>query len=456
MNRSMKDRTLELFAQQFGGPLYDVSVWFAPGRVNLIGEHTDYNGGHVFPCALSMGTYAAVRKRDDRRLRFYSGNFPEIGIVETSLDELVPEARFGWTNYPKGVIKIFQEHGYPVEHGYEMAVLGDIPAGSGLSSSASLEVLTATVLCGMYGNWENGEAVRLFRNNDAGNLNRNRRSIPGSEFFLAAGIRREDIARMCQEAENVYNGCSCGIMDQFAVTFGRKDHALYLDTATLEYETVPVRLDGCKIVIANTNVKHNLAESGYNDRRRECETALSVIRMKLRPEVLGAVSAFRSLLSGQAFPAAIRGLCDLDSDLLEAVSKDLFQELPEAQQKVLMKRVRHAVSENERCKSAVDALRAGNLTAFGILMNASHLSLRDDYEVSCPELDALAEAAWSIPGCLGSRMTGGGFGGCTVSIVRDDAVDQFREQVGRTYTEKTGLTADFYIAEIGGGPSELI
>ena len=455
MERSMKDQTLDAFVKAFGGPLYDVSVWFAPGRVNLIGEHTDYNGGHVFPCALTMGTYAAVRRREDRRLRFYSTGFPEEGIIETSLDELVPEERFGWTNYPKGVIKMMADHGHPIETGFEMAVCGDIPSGAGLSSSASIEVLTALILCGLYGDRESGGPVRLFRNNDAGNPNRLRGEIPGKEIFFAAGVSREDIARICQESENVYNGCSCGIMDQFAVTFGKKDHAIFLDTASLEYETVPVRMDGHAIVITNTNVKHKLTDSKYNERRRECETALSVIRRRCTPELLMSLSAVNTLLTGESYPTVIRGLCDLDSALVDAMAEKWFQEFPEEERLKLIRRMRHAASENERCKQAVRALREGNLTVFGILMNASHISLRDDYEVTGPELDALAEAAWEVDGCLGSRMTGGGFGGCTVSIVQNDALERFKEHVAREYRDKTGLEADFYIAGIGSGPRKL-
>ena len=260
---------------------------------------------------------------------------------------------------------------------------------------------------------------------------------------------------MCQEAENVYNGCSCGIMDQFAVTFGRENHAIYLDTSSLEYETVPVRMDDCRIVIANTNVKHRLADSEYNTRRRECETALAVIRRRCTPELLMSLSAVNTLLEGKPFPAEIRGLCDLDSALADAMAERWFRDFPEDERLKLIRRMRHAASENERCKQAVRALRAGNITVFGILMNASHISLRDDYEVTGPELDALAEAAWSVDGCLGSRMTGGGFGGCTVSIVREEALERFKEEVAAEYLERTGLKADFYIAGIGSGPRKI-
>lgn len=388
----MKEQLIKAFRELFGeeGELH---VYFAPGRVNLIGEHTDYNGGHVFPCALTIGTYAVARRREDRKIRFYSQNFPKSGVVETSLDDLTPYEAAGWTNYPKGVMWAFEGRGYKLPSGIDMLIYGNIPNGSGLSSSASLEVLTGTVL---------------------------------RDLFGFDDLSMTDLALIGQYSENNYNGMNCGIMDQFASAMGKKDHAIFLDTSDLSYEYASVKLEDAKIVITNSKVKHSLVSSAYNDRRKECETALKELQKVMDVPSLGA----------------------LTEDKFEA-KKDAIQS------EVRQRRAKHAVYENQRTIKAVEALKNNDIERFGALMNASHVSLRDDYEVSCEEIDVLVELAWKIEGVVGSRITGGGFGGCTVSIVKNDAVDTFIEQVGNGYREKTGHEAEFYVVEIGDGARVL-
>lgn len=387
----MKETVLKKFEELFGD-VNGVNVYFAPGRVNLIGEHTDYNGGHVFPCALTIGTYAAVRKRADRKLNFYSMNFEELGIMETSLDDLTPSDAAGWTNYPKGVMWAFAERGMKMDCGLDIVLNGNIPNGSGLSSSASLEVLTGYYLRDLYG-------------------------------FDVTNIA---LAKIGQYSENNFNGMNCGIMDQFASAMGKKDHAIFLDTADLSYEYAPLVLDGAKIVVTNSNVKHSLVNSEYNVRRSECEKALEELQTVVK----------------------INGLGDLTEEQFEANKTAIKDE-------VRVKRAKHAVYENQRTIRAVEALKKNDLTLFGQLMNASHVSLRDDYQVSCDEIDVLVEEAWKVDGVIGSRITGGGFGGCTVSIVKDEAVENFKEKVGTAYRQRVGKQADFYVVEIGDGPSRL-
>lgn len=387
----MKETVLNKFKELFGDA-NGVNVYFAPGRVNLIGEHTDYNGGHVFPCALTIGTYAAVRKRADRKLNFYSMNFEELGVIETSLDDLTPSDVAGWTNYPKGVMWAFAERGMKMDCGLDIVLNGNIPNGSGLSSSASLEVLTGYYLKDLYG-------------------------------FDVTNI---DLAKIGQYSENNFNGMNCGIMDQFASAMGKKDHAIFLDTADLSYEYAPLVLDGAKIVVTNSNVKHSLVNSEYNVRRSECEKALKELQTVVK----------------------INGLGDLTEEQFEANKSAIKDE-------VCVKRAKHAVYENQRTIRAVEALKNNDLKLFGELMNASHVSLRDDYQVSCDEIDVLVEEAWKIEGVIGSRITGGGFGGCTVSIVKDEAVENFKEKVGAAYKERVGKQADFYVVEIGNGPVKL-
>ncbi len=388
----IKEKLISDFAGVFGDS-DGVSVYFAPGRVNLIGEHTDYNGGHVFPCALTIGTYAAVRKRTDRELNFYSMNFPDSGVVKTSLDDMRPKADDSWTAYPKGVIWAFEDRGYEIPTGLDMLIYGTIPAGSGLSSSASFEVLTGYVLRDLYG---------------------------------FTDVTNTDLAKIGQYSENNYNGMNCGIMDQFASAMGKKDNAIFLDTATLEYEYAPIALADACIIVTNSNVKHSLVGSDYNTRRAECEEALAELKKVVDIESLG----------------------DLDEAAFEANKSVISRDNCRA-------RAKHAVYENRRTIKAVEALKNGDVELFGRLMNEAHTSMSVDYAASCPEVDILVEAAWKIDGVLGSRITGGGFGGCSVSIVKNDAVETFKEKVAAEYTEKTGLTADFYVVSIGDGPSKL-
>ena len=388
----MTEKLMKTFQNLFGAD-GDIRTYFAPGRVNLIGEHTDYNGGHVFPCALTLGTYAVARKRDDRVLRFYSENFASLGVIETSLDDLVPDEKADWTNYPKGVMWTFEKRGYKLPQGLDIAIYGDIPNGSGLSSSASLEVLTGIVLKDMFGFNE---------------------------------ITMPEIAQIGQYSENNFNGCNCGIMDQFASAMGKKDNAIFLDTNTLEYEYAPVVLPDAKIVITNSKVKHSLVDSAYNDRRSECETALEELKSEMPIVTLG-------------------DLTEAEFEAHKDTIKDPVRQL----------RAKHAVYENQRTIRAVAALKANNIEEFGKLMNESHVSLKNDYEVSCEEIDILVDLAWEIPGVIGSRITGGGFGGCTVSIVKNDAVDTFIEKVGNGYKEQTGNTAEFYVVEVGDGAHRL-
>lgn len=391
MSENMKAKTIRAFQDNFGTP-EGGKLFFAPGRVNLIGEHTDYNGGHVFPCALTLGTYGVFRKRNDRILRFYSANEPEAGVVETSLDQLAPGRSRGWTAYPEGVVYTLSRHGYPVDTGFDMAIAGDLPGGAGLSSSASLDVLTAFAI---------------------------------KELFHL-GLTGREMAVFSKEADNNYCGINCGIMDQFAVAMGRKDHAIYLDTSDLSYEYVPLKMDGMKIVISNTNKKHSLVDSQYNQRWNECRQALT--------ELQAVVD--------------IENLCDLSPEEFEKYKGAISDP-------VIRRRAKHAVYEDARCRAAVKVLKAGDIRSFGRLMNEAHISVSRDYEVTGPELDILQEEALKIPGVIGSRMTGGGFGGCTVSIVEEGAIDDFREKVGEAYLKKIGYPADFYVVEAGDGPALL-
>lgn len=361
--------------------------FFAPGRVNLIGEHTDYNGGHVFPCALSFGTHCVFCKRDDKKVRLYSLNFPEKGIIDADLSAISYDKKQDWANYPLGVIKTLQNHGYNINQGFELMFWGDIPNGAGLSSSASIELATAVAM---------NKVFNLY-------------------------IPQVELVKFCQEAENKFVGMNCGIMDQFAIGMGKEGCAVLLDCNTLNYEYAPLDLKGVSIVIMNTNKRRELADSKYNERRSECERALKELQRKL----------------------PIKSLGDLSIDEFEK-NKELITNPTDR------KRAKHAVYENQRTLQAVERLKAGDLKTFGKLMNESHISLRDDYEVTGKELDTLAEAAWQQPGVLGARMTGAGFGGCAIALVQDADVKHFIDNVGQIYREKTGLQADFYIASVGG------
>ena len=367
-------------------------TFFSPGRINLIGEHTDYNGGHVFPAAISLGTYGAARKRDDQLLRFFSENFEEKGIIEVSLENLHFEPEHNWTNYPKGVLHFLQEAGHTIDRGMDIYVYGNIPNGSGLSSSASLELLTGVI------------AEKLF------DLN----------------LERLDLVKIGKLTENEFIGVNSGIMDQFAIGRGADQRAIYLDTNTLEYDLVPLDLKDNVVVIMNTNKRRELAESKYNERRAECEKAVVELNRKLSISTLGE---------------------------LDEWSFDEYSYLIEDEN--LLKRARHAVLENQRTLQARAALQAGDLEKFGRLMNASHVSLEHDYEVTGLELDTLVHTAWEQEGVLGARMTGAGFGGCAIALVRKDAVESFKENVGSKYQEVVGYAPSFYIAEVAGGSRVL-
>ena len=388
----MTDTILSAFDRAFGGR-DGAAVYFAPGRVNLIGEHTDYNGGHVFPCALTLGTYAAVRERSDGVIRLCSVNMPEAGVTETSVGDFRPLEDNSWTAYVKGVMWVLDRRGYRMDRGLDIAIGGDLPSGAGLSSSASLEVLTGFFLRDIFG-------------------------------FDVTDI---DLALIGREAENGYVGVNCGIMDQFASAMGREDRAIFLDTNTLNYEYVPLDMAGKLLIVTNTNKKHALNDSAYNRRREECAEALRLIKTAADVNTLG----------------------DLDEETFKAVKEVITDP-------VLLRRARHAVTENQRTIRAAEVLKRGDMETFGRLMNASHDSLRDDYEVSCPELDILAEAARDMGGVYGSRMTGGGFGGCTVTLIDADAAAEYREKIGEIYRRKAGYDCSFYTVSAGDGPHRVI
>lgn len=368
--------------------------YFAPGRVNLIGEHTDYNGGHVFPCALSIGTYALARKNDCGKMRFYSLNFTRFGMlaVEGPANEFTNVPADNWCNYPKGVMWAYTQKGYTIDSGLDILYYGNIPNGSGLSSSASIEVATAVILNDQFG----------------------------------FDVDMVEVSKICQFSENKFNGVNCGIMDQFAIAMGKAGHAIFLDTADLSYTYAPLELTGAKIVIACSNKKRGLADSKYNERRSQCETALAQLQA-VKP---------------------INSLGELTEEEFDAIADTITDP-------VNRKRAKHAVYENQRTIRAVEALKNNDIALFGKLMNESHVSLRDDYEVTGIELDTLAETAWEQPGVIGSRMTGAGFGGCTVSIVEDDKIDAFIENVGNVYKDKIGYAADFYVVTVGDGAHKM-
>lgn len=379
------------FAEVFGHK--PAQTFFTPGRINLIGEHIDYSGGSVFPSAITFGTYAWVNKRTDRMVRLYSENFPSMGVIEVSLDELIYDDNHDWANYPKGVLKMIQDAGYHLEFGFDVFFHGNIPNGAGLSSSASLEVLTGLI------------ATRI----------------------NAVVIDMLDIVKLSQKAENEFVGVNCGIMDQFAVGMAHKDAAMLLNTNTLEYKHVPVELGNHVVVIMNTNKRRGLTDSAYNERRLQCEQALAILQTQVHHDYL----------------------CDYTLDVLEANQHLIADPL-------VYKRAHHAITENARTLQAAQVLENNDLAAFGKLMNQSHISLRDDYDVTGVELDTIVEAAWNHHATLGARVTGAGFGGCAIAIVKTDAVDDFIQTVGLAYENKIGYKADFYVASIGQGAHEII
>lgn len=366
-------------------------TFFSPGRINLIGEHIDYNGGLVFPAPITQGTYASVSKREDTLVRAYSMNFEADGVITFSLEALDYDPAHGWANYVKGVIKYIKEEGFTLSHGLDMVFYGDIPNGAGLSSSASLEILTTTLL------------------ND----------------FCELGLTPIEAALIGKKVENLYMGLNSGIMDQSAIALGKKDHAILLNCQTLEYDYFPISLTNHRIVIMNTNKRRELADSKYNERRSECESALAKLNTVL----------------------VAPDLCSLTLDDLEA-NKSLLSDTE-------YRRARHVISENERVKEAAKCLQANDLVHFGKLLNASHQSLCTDYEVTGLELDTLVTTAVQTPGTLGARMTGAGFGGCSIALVENDAVETFVETVNQKYLEVVGYPASFYIASIGNGPTRL-
>ncbi|TWT05381.1 galactokinase [Planococcus sp. CPCC 101016] len=367
--------------------------FFAPGRINLIGEHTDYNGGHVFPAAISFGTYAAARQRSDQQLRFYSMNFPEKGIIECDLADLSFNPDHDWANFPKGMIHYFIKNGFSISHGMDILFYGNIPNGAGLSSSASIEMATGVVL----------------------------------ENLFDLEIDRLKMIQLGQNVENQYIGVNSGIMDQFAIGKGKKDFAMLLDCQTLKFSYAPVELMDHEIVIINSNKQRTLAASKYNERRAQCEEALSDLRTELEITSLGELTA-------EAFEQ----------------SKHLIEN------DVNRKRAKHAVYENERTLRALKELEQGNIQAFGKLMNESHVSLRDDYEVTGAELDKIAETAWEQPGVIGARMTGAGFGGCAIAIVQQNHIESFKDQLTASYTEEFDFAPSFYEAKISDGAKELV
>lgn len=369
------------------------NIYFSPGRVNLIGEHTDYNGGNVFPCALSIGTYGLTTKRDDKKIRLYSNNFKDIGVIEFDLDQLKFEKEHDWANYPKGVIKTFKDHGFDISNGFNVLVYGNIPNGSGLSSSASLELLTSIIL------------------KDNFNLE----------------VDMVSMVKMSQEAENKFIGVNCGIMDQFAIGMGAKDCAILLDCNTLEYRYSKISMNGYKLVIGNTNKKRGLVDSKYNERRSECEEALRILKKYKNVSSLG-----------------------------ELTEEDFESLKDKIENPIIRKRAKHAVLENIRTLKAVKTLENNDIKTFGELMNQSHISLRDDYEVTGIELDTLVEAAWDQKdNVIGSRMTGAGFGGCTISIVKEDAIDEFINYSTEKYEKIIGYKPSFYVVDISDGTRKL-
>ncbi|OTN77031.1 galactokinase [Enterococcus sp. 8G7_MSG3316] len=384
------DKLARIFQERFGE--VGTSTYFAPGRINLIGEHTDYNGGYVFPAAITLGTYAVARKREDQQIRLYSENFPELGIISFDLKDLDYRKADNWTNYPKGVLRYLKEAGHSITSGFDVAFYGNIPNGAGLSSSASIELLTGVML----------------------------------EDLYQLSLERLDLVKIGKKVENEFIGVNSGIMDQFAIGMGQKDHALLLDTNTLDYEVVPAAFGAYVIAIMNTNKRRELADSKYNERRAECEEALARLQTKLSIDSLGA-------LGEETFFA--------NTDL---IGDD-----------TLIKRAKHAVTENQRTLKAKAALTAGDLETFGQLLNDSHTSLRDDYEVTGIELDTLAAAAQAHPAVLGARMTGAGFGGCGIALVKASEWDDFQADVLAAYEDKIGYAADIYQASIDDGARKL-
>lgn len=380
------------FLEVFGGTDEGLRVFSSPGRVNLIGEHTDYNGGYVFPAALTMATTIIARPRTDSIIRMKATDLD--GVVEGDLNTIDKYKDLKWGNYQFGIFDELKKAGYNI-CGADMLFHDTTPHGGGLSSSAAIEVSAAIAMASLGG---------------------------------AKDIDNIEMAKISQAAEHNYIGVNCGIMDQFASAMGKANHVIFLDCKTLDYQLVPMNLGGCKLVISNTNKKRSLADSKYNERRAECEAGLEMLKAALP-----------------------------DKNCLGEISMEEYEENKHLiTDETVNNRVRHVISEDDRVLRSVEVLKQGDLSAFGKLMNASHESLRDLYEVSCTELDTLVESAQKLDCVLGSRMTGAGFGGCTVSLVKEDGVDEFIEKVGAEYLEKVGYAASFYISEIGDGGREIV
>lgn len=388
----MKEELLKKFEEVYGSS-EGARVYFAPGRVNLIGDHTDYNGGHVLPCALTIGTYVVAKKREDKKLRFYSVNYPENGISEGSLGDLKYRQSNGWTNYPIGILWTYAKKGYHIRNGFDMMLYGDIPSGAGLGTSASIGVALGLMI---------------------------------REMFGIDDISNVDIALFGQYTEHEFHGINCGIMDQFSSAMGKKNHAIFLDTSDLRYEYAPMDMTEYAVVITNSHKARGAFDAKYNERRMECERALAQLQSVL----------------------AVHSLGELTPECFEQVKEMIVEP-------VLVRRAAHAVYENQRTIDAIDALKANDAVRFGKLMVESHKSLKENYEVTGKELDVLVEEALKVPGVLGARMTGGGFGGCTVSLMKRDVVENFIKEVGKNYTERTGYYADFYNIEVDDGARVL-
>ena len=387
MQREVTTKFKELYNEALAG------VFFAPGRVNLIGEHIDYNGGHVFPCGITQGTYVAIDRRDDRAIHCYSMNFSDKGVMKTSLDQLVYAKEDGWINYVKGIVKYLQEaSGQQLDGGFNLVVYGNIPNGAGLSSSASIELAVGLAVDQIYG----------------------------------LGVDRLTLIKLGQRVENEFFGLNTGIMDQFAIGMAQADQAIFLDTNTLEYSMVPADFKDHVILIMNTNQRRELADSKYNKRRQQCEQALADLQTELDIQTLG----------------------DLSSEAFEQHKHLITDE-------ELRRRAKHAVYENERTLQAKEALTAGDLSAFGKLLDESHRSLRDDYEITGEALDTIVSEAWQQESALGARMTGAGMGGCAIALVHKDQAEAVIQAIGPAYQEAIGLEAEFYIAEVGDGAKAL-
>jgi len=389
------EKLKSLVASRFGDTR-NVRFYTAPGRVNLIGEHTDCHGGYVLPCPISFGIAAALRKREDSRVRLYSENFPDLGTVECTLEDLRFLPEHGWANYPKGVLRAFQDHEYPLSSGFEALFWGDLPSGAGLSSSASLEVLTGLMLKDLFG-----------------------LSLEGLDDMLS-------LAKLGQEAENRFMGVQSGIMDQCAIALGAPGHALFLDCGTLEYRQIPVPLQDHVLCILDSRKRRELVTSEYNRRREECAQALKELQRWGSWQALGEISP-----------------------------EEFAFHAPHLSDPLLRRRARHVILENHRTREAAQVLESGNLETFGKLMNRSHLSLQFDYEVSCRELDCLVECCWQHYACLGARMTGAGFGGCVVALVEKEGASAFEEEVSLEYARHMERECRIYRVSIPGGARRL-